>query len=125
MADLKVKILADSNQAIQNVNNFNDVTKDTFKSLSKMQNELNKLGYYQNQKKLLPEGSEGYKKAVEQLDKLEKAGLKVSDVQEQLRYILEKTNNSFLTQGTGVQEYTKMLIVDTVIEEQHKTLCVN
>ena len=38
MADLKVKILADSNQAIQNVNNFNDVTKDTFKSLSKMQN---------------------------------------------------------------------------------------
>lgn len=109
MADLKVKILADSNQAIQNVNNFNDVTKDTFKSLSKMQNELNKLGYYQNQKKILPEGSEGYKKVIEQLDKLEKAGLDASKIQEQFRYILEKTNNSFLTQGTGIQEYTKML----------------
>ena len=109
MADLKVKILADSNQAIQNVNNFNDVTKDTFKSLSKMQNELNKLGYYQNQKKLLPEGSDGYKKVIEQLDKLKKAGLDASKIQEQFRYILEKTNNSFLTQGTGIQEYTKML----------------
>lgn len=111
MADLKVKILADSNQAIQNVNNFNDVTKDTFKSLSKMQNELNKLGYYQNQLNNFKgsKTSEEYTKLEDVLKDLEKAFGSTSKNQEQFRYILEKTNNSFLTQGTGVQEYTKML----------------
>ena len=111
MADLKVKILADSNQAIQNVNNFNDVTKDTFKSLSKMQNELNKLGYYQNQIDNFKgsKTSEAYTKLEVALKKLKDAGLESSKVQEQFRYILEKTNNAFLTQGTGVQEYTKLL----------------
>ena len=111
MADLKVKILADSNQAIQNVNNFNDVTKDTFKSLSKMQNELNKLGYYQNQIDNFKgsKTSEAYTKLEAALKKLKDAGLESSKVQEQFRYILEKTNNAFLTQGTGVQEYTKLL----------------
>ena len=111
MADLKVKILADSNQAIQNVNNFNDVTKDTFKSLSKMQNELNKLGYYQNQIDNFKgsKTSEAYTKLEAALKKLTDAGLNASKNQEQFRYILEKTNNSFLTQGSGVQEYTKML----------------
>ncbi|MDD7256185.1 phage tail protein [Bullifex porci] len=111
MADLKVKILADSNQAIQNVNNFNDVTKDTFKSLSKMQNELNKLEYYQNQIDNFKGSrtSEAYTKLEAALKKLKDAGLESSKVQEQFRYILEKTNNAFLTQGTGVQEYTKLL----------------
>ena len=111
MADLKVKILADSNQAIQNVNNFNDVTKDTFKSLSKMQNELNKLGYYQNQLNNFKgsKTSQEYTDLEAALKKLTDAGLNASKNQEQFRYILEKTNNSFLTQGTGVQEYTKML----------------